>query len=282
MRKGCLACFLAACVPLVACGSDDGASAVAEGALGRAPDATLTFDGSHKESASAPLKAGSRVRIQYAPERLPSCRSGFNDGSPAWVITGYASLNGGEAQSFHVAGHNARGGSVSELPVVDVPTGGDLAMWFQVSDRYGCSAYDSNYGQNFHFSVSGGAPTPPQVRAHATFGPSGPVQVAGALVAGDLLELSYDPARLPACRGGLPNGLPAWTITGFAMSNGGTPRPFHVAGFNSIGGAAASPVRVPLTAAGDLALWFQVTSAFGCSEYDSNGSQNYVLHVDAR
>lgn len=66
------------------------------------------------------------------------------------------------------------------------------------------------------------------------------------------------------------------------MSNGGTQRPFHVAGFNPIGGAATGPVRVPLTAAGDLALWFQVTSAFGCSEYDSNGSQNYVLHVDAR
>lgn len=94
------------------------------------PEATLTFEiENHKESASAPLKAGSRVRIQYAPERLPSCRSGFNDGSPAWVITGYASLNGGEAPDrSSVAGHNARGGSVSELPVVDVPTGGDLAM----------------------------------------------------------------------------------------------------------------------------------------------------------
>jgi hypothetical protein len=101
----------------------------------------------------------------------------------------------------------------------------------------------------------------------------------GRLVKGRRVQIRYDAARLPGCRGGLPNGQPAWTITGYAMTNGGPAQSFWVAGFSPTGNPAP-PSLVP-PAAGDLAIWFQVTNRWGCIGYDSDFGRNYHFRVYA-
>jgi hypothetical protein len=259
--------------------SEPGAPAAAEeeGALGDSNSPVITFASSGAPSLSGRLVAGSRVAIHYAPERLPQCRSGANDGSPAWIISGFSSLNGEAPQAFYVAGHDPDGSGAGAEPSVKVPASGDLALWFQVHDVSGCNAYDSDYGANFHFSVPGPtADDGARARATVRFGGSGAPSVEGDVVAGGMLEVDYDASRLPQCRGDR-NGQPAWTITGFASSNDGPARPFYVAGLNSR--HEAQPTEVPVPEAGTLALWFQVTSGFGCSEYDSNLGANYSIAV---
>src|SRR5262249_28722886 len=118
----------------------------------------LQFTKTFQTSQSGALKAPGKVRIHYDPERLRECRANLNDGSPGWTITGYGILNGGTARSFYVAGHNPSPGVDPLHPpdaIVDLAEQGDLALFFQVTDLYGCSAYDSSFGQNFHFSVAG-------------------------------------------------------------------------------------------------------------------------------
>src|SRR5262249_37289888 len=156
---------------------------------------------------------------------------------------------GGTPQSFYVAGHSPDP-SIDPLHPpdarVDLPHGGDLALFFQVTNGQGCSNFDSDFGKNFHFPVdgaSGGA------KATLTLASdhSAPA-LSGTLVAGGSLEIAYDPDRLGACRMEF-NGHPGWTITGFSIANGGAPRGFHVAGFNPVpvGDPDAHPV-IDLTA----------------------------------
>lgn len=99
------------------------------------------------------LIAGGEVVIHYDAGRLPDCRGTLN-GNPAWSITGFASLNGAEATSFAIGGHNPNGGGVAPseftLPLAGT---GELQLWFQVTNAWGCSAWDSDYGQNHRFTV---------------------------------------------------------------------------------------------------------------------------------
>jgi hypothetical protein len=268
-----------AVLAVVGCASRDGSTDATEGALGAAAPATITFDSSFHQHVTGRLVAGSKARIHYAADRLPSCRGGLNDGSPAWTITGYARTNGGEAKTFYVAGHSADPTVDSEHPPdpeIDLASGGDLALWFEVHDRFGCSGYDSDYGANFHFDVDGpkpgGSGPGPVMRFLATGAPT----VTGDLVAGSKLAIEYDASRLPDCRGDA-NGQPGWTITGYAQANGGAPRSFYVAGLNPDPMASGS-IAIPLES-GRLVLWFQVTSRFGCSKYDSKEGANYVFDV---
>ncbi len=101
------------------------------------------------------LTAGGEVRISYDADRLDKCRGTLNDGRPGWSISGYASVNGGEAQSFHLAGFNSNGGTTDPVTaVVSLPEEGELQLWFAITSRWGCQAWDSNDGQNFRFPIA--------------------------------------------------------------------------------------------------------------------------------
>jgi len=53
-------------------------------------------------------------------------------------------VNRKPARTFYVAGK----------PVVELPRAGRLALWFQVTGRYGCSGWDSNLGSNYTFDIA--------------------------------------------------------------------------------------------------------------------------------
>lgn len=131
---------------------------------------------------------------------------------------------------------------------------------------------DLRGAQSAAISASASAKTTVAVR----FDADGSAPSHAPLVRGDKLSVSYDKGRLNACRGGTNDGGPAWVITGFYRMNGGAVSSFFVAGLNS---AHEAPAEIALSAAGDLELWFQNTSLWGCSAYDSNEGANYHLTV---
>lgn len=116
---------------------------------------------------------------------------------------------------------------VAKAAILTPSQGGDLAIWFQVTSRWGCTEFDSQFGQNYHLTVRGAAPA---ADATITFGKDGNVKQDGAPKAGSKVRIRYEQARLPACRR-TERGNPVWTITGFAQVDRESPRTFHAVRF---------------------------------------------------
>jgi hypothetical protein len=97
------------------------------------------------------------------------------------------------------------------------------------------------------------------------------------LVVGETVTIAYDASRLPQCRG-TEGANPAWTISAFYQVNGGPVSSVVV------GGHLPDPSATPtfeLTAAGDLAIWFENNDVDGCNQYDSAYGKNYHFNVAA-
>jgi hypothetical protein len=110
--------------------------------------ARIDFDASFNETVTGTLRAGGKVEIHYDPARLTTCR-GTEGGRPQWGISGSLRL-GGATQSFTVAGLME---PANNTVTIALPASGDLELWFVNTSKYGCVAYDSNFGSNYHFKV---------------------------------------------------------------------------------------------------------------------------------
>ncbi|NTX05860.1 DUF6209 family protein [Myxococcus sp. CA040A] len=102
-------------------------------------------------ASSNPLPFSGAASIIYDASRLTQCRGNINANTPGWTITGHYQFNNGPVQSFWVAGFS----STPNPPAPSIPlnTRGDLAIWFENTSRWGCQAWDSNFGNNYHFNV---------------------------------------------------------------------------------------------------------------------------------
>jgi len=129
-----------------------GTSAAALGEAG-----TITFGADFEEKVSGRLEKGKKVRVVYDPARLTACR-GEQNGRPAWSITGYWRIGEGPVRSFEAGGHSPSGGTAE--PVLALDASGPLQIWFQNTSVWGCSAYDSDFGNNYRFAVSAAANEP--------------------------------------------------------------------------------------------------------------------------
>ncbi len=128
------------------CTTDSSAEvdALGQQALGAA---RITFGADWSESVQGKLRAGDPITIAYDASRLPTCR-GDQGGIPQWAITANYRVAGGEIHAITVAGLSAAS------PVVVVPEAkGDLEMWFEVDNRWGCHAFDSDFNHNYHFKI---------------------------------------------------------------------------------------------------------------------------------
>ena len=133
-------------------GADVGTS---EAALGEA--GTLTFGADFQTAVSGTLQKGKSVRVAYDASRLTACR-GDQNGHPGWTITGYWKIGNGPVRSFEAGGFSPSGGS--QPPVLALDASGDLQLWFQNNSVWGCNAYDSDFGKNYHFAVQPAANEP--------------------------------------------------------------------------------------------------------------------------
>ncbi|MBX3191595.1 MAG: hypothetical protein KF819_31675 [Labilithrix sp.] len=118
--------------------------------------ATITFDAAWNERVRGELRKGKKVRVVYDAGRLTTCRGDLN-GGPGWTITGFWRIGGGPIRTFEAGGRSSTGGA-DQAFVLDAK--GDLEMWFQNTNRWGCSAYDSNLSANYRFAVGASASDP--------------------------------------------------------------------------------------------------------------------------
>ena len=135
--------------------SEEAELGTSEAALGEA--GTLTFAADHTVRVAGSLEKGKRVRVEYDASRLTECR-GEQNGKPAWSITGFWKVGNGAVHSFEAGGLSPSNGT--EQPVLALDASGDLAIWFQNNNRWGCNAYDSDFGKNHHFVVEPAAGEP--------------------------------------------------------------------------------------------------------------------------
>ena len=134
--------------------------------------ATLRFLSDWQELVHGSINRGEPLSIEYDPARLPQCRQNWR-GAEVWDIEAFV--------RFHPRGEIVRGGvlkPVREPPEfgmvvglepapLQVPVPSDatqIELWFhnfyQTSSR--CDAWDSRFGQNYWFEVSGDSPTVPR------------------------------------------------------------------------------------------------------------------------
>lgn len=114
--------------------------------------ATLSFKTGWITEAIGTPRAGAPLVIAYDPARLPDCR-GSKYGYDAWNIRVHYRFDGGPNHSALVT----KTSGTSQVPapaVLDVPADADhIELWFENQDYYGCRAWDSQYGANYHFDL---------------------------------------------------------------------------------------------------------------------------------
>jgi hypothetical protein len=260
----------------VACSAETASSDSASDDSEVQSDATIKLTADYRMQVVGRPAAGKGLRIEYALERLPQCRGNVGGGGPGWTITGFYSENGGPAKTFDPTALSADGKDrVAKPATIALSQGGDLALWFEVTSRFGCHEFDSAFGNNYHLDVAG---PPPDAEASITFGKDGAPSQDGALKAGSTVKIRYEQDRLPECRRS-QGGNPQWSIGGFAQSGGGAAQTFQT-GRPEGSDREEIDAILELPRSGELSLWFQVVSIGGCMKYDSNGGENYKFRID--
>lgn len=111
-----------------------------------------------------------------------------------------------------------------------------------------------------------------------TFGADWSVSQAGSLRAGRTVRVAYDAARAGNCNA-TQGGKPAYATTGYARLGDGPVQTFWAGGNEPFPGAK-SEFTIPKGRGGDLAVWFETVSRWGCHNYDSAFGANY--HFDMK
>lgn len=89
--------------------------------------------------------------VHYDPARLAQC-AGSTGGHAAWGITAHWQVDGGADHTLAVARTDGTT-LVAADPALTIPHGADLALWFEATNVWGCHAYDSAYGANYHAAI---------------------------------------------------------------------------------------------------------------------------------
>lgn len=131
---------------------DTSAAALTNGADAGAASAALHFN-ADSVTTEGTLTTGRKLLVDYAVDRMPTCRGNVGGGGPGWSVTAFLRVNGGPISSFAVAGL-LPGGPENTVNLPAKIGSSDVELWFQNTSMWGCMAWDSNYGQNFHFTAA--------------------------------------------------------------------------------------------------------------------------------
>jgi hypothetical protein len=228
---------------------------------------TITFAQDWSVTKSNDVQPAKAVALRYDLARLPNCRA-TKYGLQAWSVVAYVSFDGRAPQSIVLAPTSpyvAQTGIVeTQIPV---PIASDMAVWFHASDAFGCSEWDSKYGQNFHFAIA--KPNAPVIHFDAGYNE----WTDGIVHAGEDILVDYDWSRVP-CRSTY-NGYDAFSITMHYSIDNGAARSsdlFSVVGMKRM--PAAARITIP-HGAHHLAIWFENNDRSGCHAWDSDYGNNY-------
>jgi len=238
--------------------------------------ASITFGADYTDSVSGVVRSGHAVLVHYDATRLPDCRGDLPGGVPGWTISAHASVDGGAETDVALAPTADGADAALEGVVPAIEPGRDLSLYFTVTNRWGCIAYDSDYGANYHFGIASEPVDAPLVHFTADHD----VTQSGPIHAGDRLRVLYDLERLSDCRG-TNAGYPGWSISGHWMADDGDEHFFEV---SQVEGSDRVPVEavIPVPNTRELAFWFDVTNRWGCHAWDSSYGANYTFPIESR
>lgn len=117
----------------------------------RADVAFAAFAADGTEDLPRMVTAGDQLVVHYEPERLAEC-AGSTGGNAAWSVTLSYQVDGGAVKKL-LATRADGPDLVAADPEITVPRGRDLAVWFEATNRWGCHAYDSDGGANYHIAI---------------------------------------------------------------------------------------------------------------------------------
>lgn len=100
-----------------------------------------------------------------------------------------------------------------------------------------------------------------------------------ALAAGTVGHLTYDLARLPACRAS-SEGLPAWVVNAYYSVDGGPATTMTAFGHQVPASATAVSFDFEIPFGHDLAFWFDNRDAHDCVAWDSDYGANYHFAIE--
>jgi hypothetical protein len=262
----CFATLLAS-----ACATSPADPAAGGGGKADGQTAALKFAADHSETLSGTLLAGDSVRVTYALDRLTDCRS-ESGGSDQFGVTGWAQFDDAAPVSFAVS-RLSNGKAVPVTADVAIPASAShVALWFSISDRYGCIAYDSNDSANYGYDVDRHG-----LGAVLAFDAGGAPSQSDTVHAGDAIVIHYAPERLSQCAGET-GGHAAYGITGYWQVDGGSVHTVSVTRSEGESLVAGDP-QITLPHGHELALWFDSSNIWGCHAYDSANGANYRFAI---
>lgn len=109
--------------------------------------ATITFDAAWNENVSGVLVEGGTLALSYDDSRLASCKT-FQGGTPRYAITAHARFADGTEKTTVVSGLMA-----ASAPTLEIGVPGEVQIWFEATNVYGCHEFDSSFGENYRFNV---------------------------------------------------------------------------------------------------------------------------------
>lgn len=214
-----------------------------------------------------PVMAGGKLRVEFAPSRLPACRA-TKYGLQAWSILLYWKT---ETTGEKYVGLTQKGAIMEAT--IDVPEDAkSIDLWFLNNDYYGCKQWDSNEGANYVYEVQ-----PPAQYTALTFTSGWAESATAPVEQGGIVRIDYAPERLGTCRYA-PNAQRAWNIyASWRFLPGGQTASVGLYEGNSP--TITRPlVSVPKDAT-SIELWFSNSDTTGCVAWDSNYGANYAFPI---
>lgn len=256
------------------CAADDGSSP-SGGPGGKADDlgsTVLDFTADFQELQTGALVAGETVVVRYSGERFSECKS-QDGGSQVWGITGFMVVNGETTDSFGVTRLQGQEVVATDAEIV-VPDANAVEFYFRINDKFGCTAFDSDFGANYRFDVEGADNNAP---AMISFEDDAVPTVSGELHSGGDVVLHYAPARLDTCAAS-QGGNAQWGISASVQVDQGNVRNVSV-GRSENGLLVAADPSVSLEPGARLFVSFDSSSVFGCHETDPADASSYEFEL---
>jgi hypothetical protein len=128
--------------------------------------ATVNFEPGWRQTQSDLIRQGDALTIHYDSQRLTACRGTYS-GLTGWdLIANVRFLPSGETISKSLIDRSSPRGVPDPPEIVPlqvhVPADATQAeMWFQNTNAWGCSAFDSQFGNNYQFVVDQAGPAQP-------------------------------------------------------------------------------------------------------------------------
>ena len=119
--------------------------------------ATVWFNTGWSETTAGVFAQGGKLDVEYDLNRMPQCFHASTDGVPAWNTEAYALFSPGN-RLVHASvrgSYDATADKWSNQPFdTDIPSDAtSVALWFETSGDGCTTSWDSDYGQNYVYSI---------------------------------------------------------------------------------------------------------------------------------